>query len=396
MRIAEVQFVTQNIALSDCPLPGENAQMTDRENEINEIAPWLVLIITLFGGFLRIFLLNSKGLWLDETFSIWMAHHSVADLLQWTIQIDQHPPLYYLLLHFWIGFNGDAAYEVRLLSALIGVATAPILYLIGKRISGTIVGLAAAVFMSFSLFNIYFAQETRMYTLLTFNAAVAIYALVRILTDPRAVNPIGSQFRQYLRAWRNDPPDESSDHENFSYEDEVRKQSGWRAWVLRHRWLPVQAIETDLAWVVYILFTAATLFSHNSAVFFWIAANIYVLGLILYQKKTPSNSSPAFQAPSLGNWIKAQIGVFVLWCPWLYAYIQQASRVDHEFWIPKPDWNIVIQTLRALLNPSSDTQANLIITWMMCAVLLLGLVYYRKKLSVFLFFSDLVHHSCPG
>ena len=41
-----------------------------------------------------------------------------------------------------------------------------------------------------------------MYTLLTFNAAVAIYALVRLLTDPRSVKPIGSQFREYLHAWR--------------------------------------------------------------------------------------------------------------------------------------------------------------------------------------------------
>ncbi len=144
----------------------------------------------------------NKGIWLDETFSVWLANHSVADMLQWIVKIDQHPPLYYLLLHYWIALNGDTPYYVRLLSALFGAGTIPIIYLIGKRMSGAVMGLAAAVFLALSPFNIYFAQETRMYTFLTFNAAVAIYALVRLLTDSRSVRPIGSQFREYLHAWR--------------------------------------------------------------------------------------------------------------------------------------------------------------------------------------------------
>ena len=95
---------------------------------------------------------------------------------------------------------------LRLLSVLFGAGTIPMIYLIGKRLSGAMVGLAAAVFLALSPFNIYFAQETRMYTLLMFNAAVAIYALVRLLTDSRSVRPIGSQFREYLQAWRTSGP----------------------------------------------------------------------------------------------------------------------------------------------------------------------------------------------
>ena len=178
----------------------------NEEIELEEFAPWLVIIITLIGGFLRVLLLGTKGMWLDETFSVWLANHSVADMLQWIVRIDQHPPLYYLLLHYWIALNGDTPYYVRLLSALFGAGTIPIIYLIGKRISGAVMGLAAAVLLALSLFNIYFAQETRMYTLLTFNAAVAIYALVRLLTDSRSVRPIGSQFREYLHAWRTPGP----------------------------------------------------------------------------------------------------------------------------------------------------------------------------------------------
>jgi len=364
--------------------------MMNEDSGLEEIAPWLVILITVIGGLLRVILLGSRGMWLDETFSVWLANHSVADMLQWTVRLDQHPPLYYLLLHYWIALNGDTPYYARLLSVLFGAGTIPIIYLIGKRLSGAVVGLAAAVFLALSPFNIYFAQETRMYTLLMFNAAVAIYALVKLLTDSRSVRPIGRQFREYLHAWRTLGPVEPDTQGEFSYQDETRNQTGWRAWIYRHRWLPIQTIETDLAWVTFIVFSAATLLSHNTAVLFLLATNSFVLGLVLYQRIKKSGSPPALQAPSFRNWMKAQIGIFILWSPWILAFIQQASRVDQEFWIPKPDWDTVTRMLRNLLNASlPDQGSQVIIMWLLCAVLCLGLVYYRKKLSIFLFLAAL-------
>jgi len=360
------------------------------DSELQEIAPWLVIFITLVGGWLRILLLDNKGMWLDETFSVWMANHSVADMLQWMVRIDQHPPLYYLLLHYWIALNGDTPSHVRLLSALFGTATIPVIYLIGRRMSNVVVGLAAAVFLALSVFNIYYAQEARMYTLLTFTAAVAIYALVRLLTDSRSLRPIGSQFREYLHAWRTAGPVEPDAARAFSYRAETRYQTGWRAWIFRHRWLPIQTLETDLAWVAFIVFSAATLLSHNTAVLFLLATNTFVLGLMLFQRIKKSGSLPAFQAPSFGNWVKAQIGILVLWSPWSVAFVQQAGRVYQEFWVPQPTWDAVTQTLRALLNASAPGQFSQVMTWALCALLCLGLVYYRKKLSIFLFLAALV------
>jgi mannosyltransferase len=363
----------------------------NEESELDEFAPWLVAIITLVGGFLRVLLLGTKGMWLDETFSVWLAGHTIPDILHWIVRVDQHPPLYYLLLHFWIAHYGDTAYYARLFSVLFGTITIPVIFLIGKRISGMVVGLAAAVLLALSPFNIYFAQETRMYTFLMFNAAVAIYALVRLLTDERSLRPIGSQFRDYLRAWRTSEPVDAAaeSREEFSYEDKTLYQSGWRGWIRRHRWLPIQAIETDLAWVVFVLFSAAAMLSHNTAVFFLLATNIYVLGLMLYQRIKKPASPPPFLAPSLGNWVKVQIGIFLLWSPWIVSFIRQSSGVYRQFWILRPDFDIVTQALRALLNASAKTQISQVMTWILCALLCLGLVYYRKKLSIFLFLAAL-------
>jgi mannosyltransferase len=361
----------------------------DEKLEIEDWAPWLVIAITLVGLFLRVLLLGSKGMWLDETFSVWMANHSVGEMLQWVVRIDQHPPLYYLLLHYWIALNGDTPYYVRLLSALFGAATIPIIYLIGKRLSGAVMGLSAAVIQALSLFNIYFGQETRMYTLLTFNAAVAIYALVRLLTDLRSARPIGSQFREYLHTWRTAGPVEPDPQDELIYKYEARKY-GWRAWIFRHRWSPIQTIETDLAWVALIVFSAATLYSHNTAVLFPLATNVFVFGLMLFRIKK-AGSLPGFQAPSFGNWVKSQVGTFLLWSPWLVFFVRQASVVNQRFWIPSPTWDGVIQVIQSFLNPGAQIPANqaMLIWTLYGLVLFLGLAHFRKNFSQFLFLAAL-------
>jgi hypothetical protein len=88
--------------------------------------------------------------------------------------------------------------------------------------------------------------------------------------------------------------------------------------------------------------------------------------------------------------VKAQVGILLFWSPWLFVFVKQASRVNQEFWIPKPTWDTVSQTLRSLLNASAPGQASqVIMMWILCVVLCLGLVYYRKKLSIFLFLATL-------
>jgi hypothetical protein len=330
-------------------------------------------------------------MWLDETFSVWLASQSVPDMLQWIVRIDQHPPLYYFLLHYWIALKGDSAYYVRLFSVLFGAGTIPIIYLIGKRMSGVVMGLAAAIFLALSPFHVYFAQETRMYTLLTFNAAAAIYALVRLLTDPRSVSPIGRQIRQYLHDWRTPPQVEPDGGDDFKYQEEIINQSGWRGWIARHRWNSIQTLETDLAWVAFILFSAATMLSHNTAVLFPLATNIFVLGLMLYQRLKKPGTHPGFQAPSFWNWVKAQIGILLLWGVWIIPFIKQASVVYQRFWIPAPTWDAVIHVLKFFLNASAPMPAGLdtALWFAYVLVLCLGVVHFRKRISLFFFLAAL-------
>lgn len=362
------------------------------EMTFDELAPWLAAAITVAGGILRLLLLGTKEMWLDETFSVWLASHSLPELLEWLVTIDQHPPLYYLLLHGWMARFGDSPYDVRLLSALFGAATIPFMYLTGKRLSNSMLGLAAAMLLAFSPYHIFYSQETRMYTLLTFNAAVATYALVRLLTDARAAQPIGRQLREVARAWRT-PPAASETPKEFSYKAIALNQRGLRSWISRHTWSPIRSIETDLAWIAWVLFTLATMLTHNTALLFPFAANLFVLGLLLFRRLKPAAAAhTAFQAPSFSNWLIAQVAIVLLWSPWLGACLKQLAKVSDRFWIPAPTWDTVVGTLKALINASAPLpEAHARVLWgIYTAVALLALFHYRKKLSQLLLLVTLV------
>jgi hypothetical protein len=90
--------------------------------------------------------------------------------------------------------------------------------------------------------------------------------------------------------------------------------------------------------------------------------------------------------------VKAQIVIFLLWSPWILAFISQATRVYQEFWIPKPSWDTVIQVLESFLNYSMLylQSSQVMVMWILYAlVLCLGLLHYRKKISQFLFLAAL-------
>ncbi len=66
--------------------------MMNEEINTEEVAPWVLVALTVTGAVLRVLLLDQKGMWLDETVSVWLATHNVTDMLQWITRIDQHPP----------------------------------------------------------------------------------------------------------------------------------------------------------------------------------------------------------------------------------------------------------------------------------------------------------------
>ncbi len=88
-----------------------------RDNDVQSLV--LLGVVVLVGALLRTWHIGSKSLWIDEAFSVWIARQSLSEALSWLVRIDQHPPLYYLLLHYWMTLFGDSEAVVRSLMKVV-------------------------------------------------------------------------------------------------------------------------------------------------------------------------------------------------------------------------------------------------------------------------------------
>ena len=228
----------------------------------------VLLLLSLLALGLRLIRLSYQPLWWDEGWSLYFATTSIRNMLELTA-VDIHPPLYYLLLHFWIRLFGPGVISVRLLSVLIGTATVPLLYAAGRRLSGHRGGLLAAFLLAISPFHIYYSQEVRMYGLVTlFGVAALTFAT---------------------------------------------------QWDARERYPGLKP------WVGYVLAATAALYTAYYAAFLLLALNLYVLIRWLRSRTEsaqregrPLHGLVAWLAPQPIAWLGAQLTVLLLFLPWLW------------------------------------------------------------------------------
>ncbi|MGZ4883597.1 MAG: glycosyltransferase family 39 protein, partial [Halobacteriota archaeon] len=149
-----------------------------------------LLVIVLLGTFLRVYNLGAHSLGTDDTWSVWIAPQDISSILRYTAA-DVHPPLYYVVLHFWTAYLGTSELTLKLLSIIFGVAAIPVLYLVGRELFDTRAGLLAAFLLAVSSFNIRYAQEVRMYSLLVFLGVLSMYFFIRLTRHRTPVTLVG-------------------------------------------------------------------------------------------------------------------------------------------------------------------------------------------------------------
>jgi 4-amino-4-deoxy-L-arabinose transferase-like glycosyltransferase len=141
-----------------------------------------VLFFTLIGFGLRVQRLDFQPLWGDEGWSFYFVMQPLGQLLDLTA-VDIHPPLYYILLKAWLMFTGTGAETARLFSVGVGTLQIVVVALLGRRWFNRRVGLTAGAMVAIMPLAIYYAQEVRMYGLVTLLGAMSVYFLVRIEAD---------------------------------------------------------------------------------------------------------------------------------------------------------------------------------------------------------------------
>ncbi|MBI2954741.1 MAG: glycosyltransferase family 39 protein [Chloroflexi bacterium] len=146
----------------------------------------LLEILVMLAFFLAIYRIDSQSLWWDETLSVSRARGDLAYLLTNkiiifdTVTIDQHPPLYFLLLRLTTTAFGESEFALRFLSLAMILLSVPLLYQVGRQVWNRNAGFFSALAAAVSPFYVWYAQEARPYAQVVFLATLSTYLLLRL------------------------------------------------------------------------------------------------------------------------------------------------------------------------------------------------------------------------
>ncbi len=157
--------------------------MSDSSSEKRSALVPLAVCVAL-GAVLRFARIDYQSFWYDECVSAKLALAPLADIVSGRAKDLGNPPLHLILLHVWGAVFGTSDASLRALSGTFGVASIPLLFLIGRRLVSERVGLVAAAILALSPLHVYFGQETRTYTIATFLTLASTATLLRAIESP--------------------------------------------------------------------------------------------------------------------------------------------------------------------------------------------------------------------
>ncbi len=139
----------------------------------------------LLAFFLRVHSLGSRSLWFDEAMEYWVATAPLAQLLQTVRMGVQDPPLFSILLHFWM-MLGRQEFWLRYLALGVSMLSVAGMMRLGRRYWGRQAGMVAGILMAFSPPEIRYAQEVGQYALISCTLVLNLLALERAFSRMEA------------------------------------------------------------------------------------------------------------------------------------------------------------------------------------------------------------------
>jgi 4-amino-4-deoxy-L-arabinose transferase-like glycosyltransferase len=142
---------------------------------------WLGVIVVV-GAIIRFATLGVQSTWTDEVATASYLHGSLKQTLL-VLPVDTNPPLFYVLEWIFVRVFGQGDVGLRVLSAVAGTLTIPVLYAIGRVVASSRAGLVAAVLGAVQPMLWWYSQEARPYALFTLLGALALLGFVIALRD---------------------------------------------------------------------------------------------------------------------------------------------------------------------------------------------------------------------
>lgn len=144
----------------------------------------LLVIIVVIGAWLRLSGLALQSLWLDEIWTYYRTHYpTLSAMLTGGLTRDIHPPLFYILQYYLQKYVGDSETILRLPSAVAGVLSVPVIFLLGRRLYSDREGLAAAALMAVLWCPVYYSQEARANMIMVLFSMLSMYFWIALVTS---------------------------------------------------------------------------------------------------------------------------------------------------------------------------------------------------------------------
>ncbi len=183
------------------------------------------LLVLILAGGLRLASLTFDSLWLDESYQTVVEAYgnglpgllnakneaflykpgqvaSCKSVLANFRHVDPLcPPLYAILLNRWLTVCGGSDYALRSFSVLCSLLSIAAIGLFGTLLLGKRPGLYAALLQAISPFDIYYAQEARMYSLATLCAVVCGGSLLYLCTRKKSAMTLFFAVLYIISTW---------------------------------------------------------------------------------------------------------------------------------------------------------------------------------------------------
>lgn len=141
-----------------------------------QVGLFFVLLVALG---LRLVNLGAEPYWGDEVLSLGIIRHfeSVADLVRYVSLVEIHPPLYYITMHYWVEWFGEAEAATRSLSVIFSLGIVGLTYFMGKLMfRSAVVGLLAASIVAVLPLQIEMGTDARPYVFFGFFNLLSVIA----------------------------------------------------------------------------------------------------------------------------------------------------------------------------------------------------------------------------
>lgn len=148
-----------------------------KKTPVNWMVIFLFIALTI-GSLYRFNGLWNREIWYDEALDIAQSEKSLAVTAK-----EVQTPLHYFVVHFFV-FLGKNTFTLGLPSALLGIASIYLVFLIGKKLFDERVGLIAAILTAISPMLIEFSQQILHYSYFVFFTLAGLYFYSDVIMTP--------------------------------------------------------------------------------------------------------------------------------------------------------------------------------------------------------------------